>query len=75
MLDNAYAQGLISQDALGISFAPASAPDSSGVLTFGGVDESKTVGPVNYVCVFQRRRPSVELVPYACGCVRVQPDH
>ena len=51
VLDNAYAQGLIDQDVLGISFAPASSSDSSGVLTFGGVDESKTAGPINYVCV------------------------
>ncbi|KAM5531960.1 hypothetical protein V8D89_014360 [Ganoderma adspersum] len=51
VLDNAYAQGLVDQDVLGISFAPASSGDSSGLLTFGGVDESKTAGPINYVAI------------------------
>ena len=52
VLDNAYSQGLVDQDVIGISFAPASSEDPSGVLTFGGVDESRTAGPINYVCVF-----------------------
>ncbi|KAI1791964.1 acid protease [Ganoderma leucocontextum] len=49
VLDNAYAQGLIEQDIIGISFAPASATHPDGLLTFGGVDESRFVGPVHYV--------------------------
>nr|VWO96740.1 Aspartyl proteinase [Ganoderma boninense] len=51
VLDNAYSQGLVDQDVIGISFAPASSEDPSGVLTFGGVDESRTAGPINYVSI------------------------
>ncbi|PIL28426.1 transporter [Ganoderma sinense ZZ0214-1] len=51
VLDNAYAQGLVDQDVIGISFAPASSADPSGLLTFGGVDESRTAGPINYVSI------------------------
>ena len=49
--DNLYAQGTISEEVLGIYYAPVSAPSSDGTLTFGGVDYSKTIGSVAYAPV------------------------
>ncbi|KAG0702054.1 acid protease [Suillus ampliporus] len=46
--DNLYSKGIISTEALGIYFAPPSA-SSTGELTFGGPDSSKTTSSVNYV--------------------------
>jgi len=47
--DNLYDQGTISSEVLGIYYVPAAASDSTGELTFGGIDSSKTTGSVNYV--------------------------
>ncbi|KAH9921806.1 acid protease [Fomitopsis serialis] len=48
VVQNAYSQGLISAQELGISFAPitgSSGSDTNGVLTFGGADSSCTPVP------------------------------
>lgn len=45
--DNLYTQRTISQEVLGVFFAPT--PDSSGQLMFGGYDSSVTTSAVNYV--------------------------
>ncbi|PIL28539.1 transporter [Ganoderma sinense ZZ0214-1] len=48
--DNAYSQGLISTEVLGISFSPASSGSSvTGALDLGGADSSKYTGSMNYV--------------------------
>lgn len=48
--DNLFSQGEISTEVLGVSFAPTtSAPNTNGVLTFGGVDSSKFTGDITYV--------------------------
>ncbi|KAG1735318.1 acid protease [Suillus paluster] len=49
VMDNLYAQNTIISEVLGVFFSPASSGDSSGELTFGGYDASKTTGPVSYV--------------------------
>nr|VWP00069.1 Zn(2)-C6 fungal-type domain-containing protein [Ganoderma boninense] len=50
--DNAYSQGLIGAEVLGISFLPASSgSDVSGTLDFGGADSSKYSGDLNYVSI------------------------
>ncbi|KAI1786454.1 acid protease [Ganoderma leucocontextum] len=49
VLDNAYSQGLINDDVIGIAFTPASATSASGALNFGGVDSSRYTGDLNYV--------------------------
>ncbi|KAG0695483.1 acid protease [Suillus ampliporus] len=46
--DNLYSKGIISTETLGIYFAPPSS-SSTGELTFGGSDSSKTTSSVNYV--------------------------
>ncbi|KAI0634423.1 aspartic proteinase precursor [Trametes polyzona] len=52
VLDNALAQGLISDELVGISFQPTtSLSDTNGVLTFGGTDSSKFTGEIAYVPV------------------------
>lgn len=48
VLDNLLSQEKISEEVLGIYFEPVS-DSKGGELTFGGVDESATVGPVIYV--------------------------
>ena len=53
VLDNAFAQGSIDADLIGISFEPTTELEvTNGVLTFGGVDESKFTGDLAYVYVF-----------------------
>ncbi|OCH93069.1 acid protease [Obba rivulosa] len=48
--DNAYFEGLISQDAVGVSFQPTtSESDTNGELTFGGADSSKYTGELSFV--------------------------
>jgi len=49
--DNLFAQGSITNDSIGISYEPTTSTDavSNGELTFGGVDNSKTTGDVNFV--------------------------
>ncbi|KZO95554.1 family A1 protease [Calocera viscosa TUFC12733] len=48
--DNLYSQGTISEEVIGIYFAPTTTNgDVNGELTFGGVDTSKTTGSINYV--------------------------
>jgi len=48
--DNLYSQGTISEEVIGIYFAPTTENgDVNGELTFGGVDTSKTTGAINYV--------------------------
>ncbi len=52
--DNAYTQGLISAEVLGISFSPASSDsDVTGVLNLGGTDSSRYTGDINFVCVLR----------------------
>ncbi|KAK7680346.1 hypothetical protein QCA50_016586 [Cerrena zonata] len=49
--DNAFRQGLIGAHSIGISFAPTSTLDGidNGEISFGGVDDSKYTGDINYV--------------------------
>lgn len=47
--DNLLSQKIISQEVLGIYYIPISETSENGKLTFGGYDESATVGPVVYV--------------------------
>ncbi|KAI0767720.1 acid protease [Fomes fomentarius] len=48
--DNAFAQGLIDQHLIGISFEPTQSIEiTNGELSFGGVDESKFTGPLTFV--------------------------
>lgn len=47
--DNLYTQKTISQEVLGVFFAPVSEPNSNGQLTFGGYESSVLTGSVNYV--------------------------
>ncbi|KAI0708417.1 acid protease [Earliella scabrosa] len=48
--DNAFAQGIIDSDVVGVSFEPTTELEiTNGVLTFGGVDETKFTGEINYV--------------------------
>jgi saccharopepsin len=49
--DNLFSQGTISEEVLGIYFAPVAETTVNGIgeLTFGGYDESAIVGRVNYV--------------------------
>ncbi|KAL6304721.1 family A1 protease [Sparassis latifolia] len=52
VLDNAWTQGLISNYEVGISFVPATSPSdtsTSGEISFGGVDQSKFGGNLQYV--------------------------
>ncbi|EIW80819.1 acid protease [Coniophora puteana RWD-64-598 SS2] len=47
--DNLYSAGTINTEVLGIYYAPAAGSDSTGELSFGRVDTSKTTGDVAYV--------------------------
>ncbi|KAG1721420.1 acid protease [Suillus lakei] len=49
VMDNLYAQKRINSEVLGVFFSPVSADDDSGELTFGGYDDSRIVGNINYV--------------------------
>jgi saccharopepsin len=46
--DNLFSQGTISTESIGVFYEPASV-SSSGELTFGGIDTSKTTSSVNFV--------------------------
>ncbi|THH17739.1 hypothetical protein EUX98_g9068 [Antrodiella citrinella] len=60
--DNAFSQGLISEDIVGISFAPTtSLSDTNGEITFGGVDASKFTGDILFVPITSTS-PSSEFV-------------
>ena len=51
VVQNAYSQGLIPAEELGIAFAPitgSSGSDTNGVLTFGGADSSQYTGTLTY---------------------------
>ncbi|OSX56970.1 hypothetical protein POSPLADRAFT_1067980 [Postia placenta MAD-698-R-SB12] len=49
---NAYSQGLVSAQEIGISFEPTtSLSDANGELTFGGTDSSKYTGTITYTAV------------------------
>ena len=53
MTDNLFAQGIITQDLVSVSFEPTSSPEIvNGELTFGGTDSTKFSGSINFVCVF-----------------------
>ncbi|EIW79969.1 acid protease [Coniophora puteana RWD-64-598 SS2] len=49
VMDNLYSQGTISHELLGVYYAPVSSSDSTGELSFGTVDTSKTTSDVAYV--------------------------
>ncbi|KAI0752473.1 acid protease [Daedaleopsis nitida] len=50
VLNTAFTQGLIDANVIGVSFEPATEAEvTNGVLTFGGVDESKFTGELTYV--------------------------
>ncbi|KAL5536570.1 hypothetical protein ACEPAF_392 [Sanghuangporus sanghuang] len=50
VMDNLYAQGKIQNEVFAVSFAPTTTePNGNGVITFGGVDESKYIGDITYV--------------------------
>ncbi|EMD32654.1 hypothetical protein CERSUDRAFT_118681 [Gelatoporia subvermispora B] len=47
--DNLFAQGVIPEDLVAVSFAPTdSLADNNGELTFGGTDSSKFTGSINF---------------------------
>jgi len=50
VMQNAYSQGKVPAQILGVYFAPTTTPDNkqNGELAFGGVDTSKTTGSVSY---------------------------
>ena len=57
--DNAYTQGLITAEVLGISFSPASSgSDVTGTLNLGATDSSKYTGEMTFQCVL---RPTASL--------------
>ncbi|RDX52328.1 acid protease [Lentinus brumalis] len=50
VLDSAFSQGSIDANVVGVSFAPTTELEvTNGVLTFGGVDDSKHTGEIAYV--------------------------
>ncbi|KAI0703858.1 acid protease [Cerioporus squamosus] len=50
VLDTAFKQGSIDANVIGVSFAPTTELEvTNGVLTFGGVDDSKHTGEIAYV--------------------------
>ena len=50
--DNLFAQGIITEDLVSVSFEPTSVPEIvNGELTFGGTDSSKFSGSINFVYV------------------------
>jgi len=52
VIQNAYSQGLIPLQLLGVSFAPCSSTDcTNGELDLGGIDTSKTTSSVSYASV------------------------
>lgn len=52
VLDNAFEQGAITAEAIGISFEPAvNGSAANGLLTFGGSDSSRYVGDVNTMTI------------------------
>ena len=52
MTDNRFAQGVITQDLVSVSFEPTNVPEIvNGELTFGGTDASKFSGSLNFVYV------------------------
>ncbi|KZT08195.1 acid protease [Laetiporus sulphureus 93-53] len=47
---NAYSQGLIDVEEIGVSFEPTTSDsDTNGVITFGGVDSSLYTGDITYI--------------------------
>lgn len=49
---NLYRQGMISEEVVGVSFAPTTTDDSTnGELTFGGTDSTKYTGTLTYTSV------------------------
>ncbi|GJE99837.1 acid protease [Phanerochaete sordida] len=62
VLDNAWSQHAISEDVIGIAFAPPdSYSDTNGELTFGGVDSSKFKGDLSFV-PFTTTYPAMDYV-------------
>ncbi|KAI0918271.1 hypothetical protein AcV5_002297 [Taiwanofungus camphoratus] len=52
VMDNAFYQGLIQEEVLGVSFAPANTYSATnGALTFGGIDPSLYTGDITYTPV------------------------
>ena len=50
IMDNAFAEGIIPDKMLGISFDPTTSLSvTNGELTLGGVDSSKFTGQINFV--------------------------
>ena len=49
--DNAFAQGNLDSDEIGVFFQPTTSDNNSpnGELTFGGPDSTKTTGPITTV--------------------------
>ncbi|OJA14484.1 hypothetical protein AZE42_06067 [Rhizopogon vesiculosus] len=52
VMNNALSQGLIQEEILGVSFAPATSyNDTNGALTYGGIDSSLYTGEITYTPV------------------------
>ncbi|GAB5587373.1 hypothetical protein Unana1_02273 [Umbelopsis nana] len=57
--NNLYNDGTIDKNVIGIAFAPTSIQnDNNGQITFGGVDNTKFIGLLNYVNVTTRKPAS-----------------
>ncbi|CAM0140779.1 unnamed protein product [Umbelopsis sp. WA50703] len=57
--DNLYHDGTIDNNVVGVSFAPTNiANQSNGVVTFGGVDNTKFLGLLDYVDITTRKPTS-----------------
>ena len=59
--DNLFAQGTIPQNLIAISFQPSSTGhEANGAITFGGADNTKYTGAINYAYVFSVVQSNVE---------------
>ncbi|KAG2098281.1 acid protease [Suillus discolor] len=60
IMDNALKQGLIKQQIVGISFAPATTSnDTNGAITYGGIDPAFYTGDITYTPITKTSRSSL----------------
>ncbi|TBU22553.1 acid protease [Dichomitus squalens] len=65
LLDQAFREGIIPEEILGVFFAPTTSADNdpNAELTFGGIDSNKTTGPVSFVPI-TTTSPSSEFIGF-----------